>query len=312
MRSTTSPAILLINTGSMVPGKASLGAWLSYGLGSMNENLPTFVVLNSKLIPAPGQPTDLTSAMGQRILCRAITRALRSARRALRYCILQDPPGMTRQTRRRAARLRQRREPKTLTKLGAIRRRARESASTRWPFACRPPCRSSLTCADEPASTWTLYGEEAKKPGTFANNCLHGAPDGRARRALHADLSERLGSRTATSSSSCPSCARDVDRACYGADHRSQARGMLDDTLVIWGGEFGRTVVQSGRTDEGQLRPRPPSALLHDVDGRRRRRSQASLYGETDDFSYNIVKDPVHVRDFNATMLHLLASITKD
>ena len=86
---------------------------------------------------------------------------------------------------------------------------------------------------------------------------------------------------------------------------------MLDDTLVIWGGEFGRTVYSPGDADGDELRPRPPSALLHDVAGRRRRQGAASPTATTDDFSYNITENPVHVHDLHATMLHCLGSTTR-
>ena len=103
-----------------------------------------------------------------------------------------------------------------------------------------------------------------------------------------------------------PDQCKDVDQACYGLIQDLKQRGLLDETLVIWGGEFGRTIYSQGGLSQGELRPRPPSALLHHVDGRRRRRRPGTIYGETDDFCYNIVKDPVHIRDFHATVLHLL------
>ena len=155
----------------------------------------------------------------------------------------------------------------------------------------------------ESATTFQLYGEDARKGGTFANTCLM------ARRLaergvrfiqvyqrgwdVHGNLPEVL-----------PSQCRDVDRACYALVQDLKQRGMLDDTLVVWGGEFGRTIYSQGKltaTDYGRdHHPRAFSlwmaggGLKHGV-----------VHGETDEFSYNIVNDPVHVRDFQATILHL-------
>jgi uncharacterized protein (DUF1501 family) len=156
----------------------------------------------------------------------------------------------------------------------------------------------------EPASTYTLYGEEARKPGTFANTALM------ARRMVergvrfvqiylnnwdtHSNVAGRL-----------PSQCKDVDQACYGLIQDLKARGMLDETLVIWGGEFGRTIYsQGGLTMDNYGRDHHPRCFTMWMAGGGAR--PGTVYGETDDFSYNIVENPVHVRDFHATVLHLL------
>jgi uncharacterized protein (DUF1501 family) len=155
----------------------------------------------------------------------------------------------------------------------------------------------------EPESTYKLYGEEAKKPGTFANQALM------ARRLVergvrfvqlymrgwdvHGLLPEVL-----------PSQCKDVDQALYGLVQDLKQRGMLDDTLVVWGGEFGRTIYSQGKltaTDYGRdHHPRCFSLWMAGGGSK-----PGIVHGETDEFSYNIVRDPVHVRDFQATMLHL-------
>jgi arylsulfatase A-like enzyme len=157
---------------------------------------------------------------------------------------------------------------------------------------------------DEPASTWTLYGEDAKKTGTFAYNCLL------ARRMaergvrftqiyqrgwdVHGDVVGML-----------PKLCTATDRGSYALVTDLKRRGMLDDTLVIWAGEFGRTVYsQGGLTPENYGRDHHPRCFTAWMTGGGVRRGLT--YGETDDYSYNVVKDPVHVRDFNATLLHLL------
>lgn len=158
--------------------------------------------------------------------------------------------------------------------------------------------------ASEPESTYALYGDEAKKPGTFANTALM------ARRMVergvrfvqiylnnwdtHGNVAGRL-----------PMQCKDVDQACYGLMQDLKARGLLDETLIIWGGEFGRTVYsQGGLTKENYGRDHHPRCFTMWMAGGGSRPGQ--IYGETDDFSYNIVKNPVHIRDFHATVLQLL------
>jgi arylsulfatase A-like enzyme len=162
-----------------------------------------------------------------------------------------------------------------------------------------------LTDTDrEPASTYALYGEEAKKPGTFANTVLL------ARRMIergvrfiqiyhnnwdtHANVSGRL-----------PDQCRDVDQPCWGLIQDLKSRGLLDETLVIWGGEFGRTVYsQGGLSHENYGRDHHPRCFTMWMAGGGSR--PGTVHGETDDFSYNIVRDPVHIHDFHATVLELL------
>lgn len=157
---------------------------------------------------------------------------------------------------------------------------------------------------DETEETYKLYGEEAKKPGTFANTALL------SRRMLergvrfvqvylnnwdnHANVAGRL-----------PSQCKDIDQATYGLITDLKARGLFDSTLIIWGGEFGRTVYsQGGLSKENYGRDHHPRCFTMWMAGGGAK--GGTIYGETDDFSYNIVKDPVHIRDFHATILHLM------
>jgi len=156
----------------------------------------------------------------------------------------------------------------------------------------------------EPESTYKLYGDDAKTPGTFANSALL------ARRMIergvryiqiyhnnwdtHANVTGRL-----------PFQCKDVDQACYGLVQDLKQRGMLDSTLVVWGGEFGRTIYsQGGLTKENYGRDHHPRCFTMWMAGGGSK--PGAIYGETDDFSYNIVKDPVHIHDFHATVLNLL------
>src|SRR5260221_1696123 len=158
--------------------------------------------------------------------------------------------------------------------------------------------------ANEPASTYELYGGEAKKPGTFANSALM------ARRMVergvrfvqvylnnwdtHGNVAGRL-----------PDQCRDIDQPCYGLIQDLKARGLLDETLIIWGGEFGRTVYsQGGLTKDNYGRDHHPRCFTMWMAGGGAK--GGTIYGETDDFSYNIVRDGVHIRDFHATLLQLL------
>jgi len=157
---------------------------------------------------------------------------------------------------------------------------------------------------NEPASTYELYGEDAKKPGTFAYTALM------ARRMVergvrfvqvylnnwdtHSNVAGRL-----------PSQCKDIDQACYGLVQDLKARGLLDDTLIIWGGEFGRTIYsQGGLTKDNYGRDHHPRCFTMWMAGGGSR--PGTVYGETDEFSYNIVRDPVPVHDFHATVLRLL------
>lgn len=156
----------------------------------------------------------------------------------------------------------------------------------------------------ETEATWQLYGDEAKKPGTFANTALL------TRRLIergvrfvqvylnnwdtHSNVSKRL-----------PSQCKDIDQACYALVQDLKARGLCDETLIIWGGEFGRTIYSQGQlTKDNYGRDHHPRCFTMWLAGGGSR--PGTIYGETDDFSYNIVKDPVHIRDFHATVLQLL------
>ena len=163
----------------------------------------------------------------------------------------------------------------------------------------------AMDLSTEPDAVFDLYGPDARKPGTFAANCLL------ARRLAernvrfiqlyhqgwdqHGDLPKDIQTMT-----------KSVDQASAALVIDLKQRGLLDDTLVIWGGEFGRTIYSQGKLDEGQLRPRSPSALLHDLDGRRRREARLHATARPTSSATTSSRDPVHVHDLQATLLHLL------
>lgn len=158
--------------------------------------------------------------------------------------------------------------------------------------------------ADEPAATWDLYGPEAKEPGTFAYNCLM-ARRLAERGVRYTQVYQRGWDVHGDVVGVLPKLCAATDRACYALITDLKQRGLLDDTLVLWGGEFGRTVYsQGGLSKENYGRDHHPRCFTSWMAGGGVR--PGVVYGETDDYSYNIVRDPVHVRDFSATVLHLL------
>jgi hypothetical protein len=296
------PAITYIQTGNMVTGRPCLGSWVSYGLGSMNENLPTFVVLVAQ--PTNTEQVQAISARlwssgylsGEHAGC-----SFRSGGDPILY--INNPPGVPTQVRRRML--------DGLKSLNEMNYQAVGDPETHTriqqyelAFRMQSSVPELTAIANEPASTYALYGEAAKKPGSFAHTALL------ARRMVergvrfiqvyhnnwdtHGNVAGRL-----------PDQCRDVDQACWGLVQDLKQRGLLDETLILWGGEFGRTIYsQGGLSHKNYGRDHHPRCYTMWMAGGGSKPGQ--IYGETDDFSYNIVKDPVHIRDFHATILRLL------
>lgn len=296
------PAITMMQTGNQITGRPCLGAWASYGLGSLNANLPTFVVLVAK-----PTNTEQVQAISARLWQSGYLPGIHSgtAFRAGGDPILyiNNPPGVPAEVRR-----------KTLDGLKSLNQMnyaavGDPETNTRieqyeLAFRMQSSVPELTNLSDEPEHTYELYGQEAKKPGSFAHTALL------ARRMVergvrfiqvyhnnwdtHANVAGRL-----------PDQCRDVDQPCWGLVQDLKARGLLDETLIIWGGEFGRTIYsQGGVTMQNYGRDHHPRCFTMWMCGGGSRPGQ--IYGETDDFSYNIVKDPVHIHDFHATILHLL------
>ena len=296
------PAICYMQTGNQITGRPCIGSWVSYGLGSLNTNLPTFVVLIAK----PSNTEQIQAISGRLWSSGYLSGehagvALRSSGDPILH--IQNPPGVPSSVRRRGLdALRQLNElnykqvgdPETHTRIQQY-----ELA-----FRMQSSVPELADVSGEPESTYQLYGEEARKPGTFAATALL------ARRMIergvrfvqvylnnwdtHSNVARRL-----------PMQCKDIDQACYALVQDLKARGMLDDTLIIWGGEFGRTIYsQGGLTKDNYGRDHHPRCYTMWMAGGGAR--PGTIYGETDDFSYNIVRDPVHIRDFHATILHML------
>ncbi|MDA7914781.1 DUF1501 domain-containing protein [bacterium] len=296
------PAITYIQTGSQLPGRPSTGAWLSYGLGSMNENLPCFVVLHSTVNGGFGGQALYARLWGAGFLStRHQGVSLRSTGDPVLY--LSNPEGMSESMRRRMldelAKLNRHRyqevgDPEIQSRISQYEMAYRMQTSV--------PELADIS--DEPQHVLDMYGPDVKKPGTFAANCLL------ARRMAERGVRfTQVFIRQWDQHGNLPKDIKRqcgiIDQPCAGLLNDLKQRGMLDDTLVIWGGEFGRTIYcQGGLTKTNYGRDHHPRCYTKWMAGGGVK--PGVVYGETDDFSYNVVDKPVHIHDLNATMLHCL------
>jgi hypothetical protein len=296
------PAIMLMNTGNMNAGKPCLGSWLAYGLGSMNDNLPTFVVLQTKLNDKENnQPVSSRLWSSGFLSSEYAGVGLRSGGDPVLY--LSDPDGVDREVRRKMLDAVEELNRQTLVELGDPETNARIS-QYEMAYRMQASVPDLVDLRKEPQSTWDLFGEAAKQPGTFAYNCLL-ARRMAERGVRFTQIYKRGWDTHGDVTGLLPQLCSEVDRGCYALVTDLKRRGLLDDTLVIWGGEFGRTVYsQGGLSKENYGRDHHPRCFTTWMAGGGVR--SGISFGETDDFSYNVVKDPVPVRDFNATILHCL------
>ncbi|HEY3740457.1 MAG TPA: DUF1501 domain-containing protein [Bryobacteraceae bacterium] len=296
------PAITFIQTGSQQPGRPSMGSWTSYGLGSENENLPAFVVLLSQ-----AQAINTDQPLFSRLWSAGF---LPSSHQGVRFrassdpvLYLEDPPGMSRTGRRQIldsiAALNKMQyaaygDPEIETRIGQYEMAYRMQTSIP----------DLMDLSKEPDSTFEMYGPDSRKPGTYAANCLL------ARRLAERNVRfVQLYHRGWDQHGDLP---RDLTLQCNGTDQPTAAlitdlkqRGLLDDTLVIWGGEFGRTVYCQGKLTEANYgRDHHGRCFTMWMAGGGIKRG--NIIGETDDFGYNIVSDGVHIHDLQATILKCL------
>ena len=296
------PALGLLQTGSQTPGRPSMGAWLSYGLGSENENLPAFVVLVSH---GTGKPISIplhSRCWGSTFLPSEHQGVrLRSGKNAV--FDLKDPPGVNRATRRAMldglAQLNEMQLKEFFDPEIATRIKQYEMA-----FRMQTSVPELMDVSRESDETYDLYGPDSRKPGTYAANCLL------ARRLVERgvrviQLYHRGWDQHEGLPKELPGQCRDTDQPSAALILDLKRRGLLEDTLVIWGGEFGRTVFCQGPlNNETYGRDHHPRCFTLWMAGGGVQ--PGITFGETDDYGYNIVKDPVHVHDFQATALHLL------
>ena len=296
------PAITYIQTGSQIPGRPSLGSWLSYGLGSSNADLPAYVVLHSRLA-AGSQPQALFDRLwGSGFLATQHAGVkLRSAGDPVLY--LSNPPGVDGATRR-----------KMLDGLAELNRKkydqvgdpeiASRIAQYEMAFRMQTSVPELVDVSTEPKNVLDLYGPDVNQPGTYAYNCLL------ARRLAergvrftqvflrgwdhHGNLPKQI-----------PALSKAMDQPTAGLLKDLKQRGLLEDTLVVWGGEFGRTVYSQGTLSKDNYgRDHHPRNFCMWMAGGGAKGGM--VHGETDDFSYNITANPVHIHDLNATILHCL------
>ncbi|HIA20358.1 MAG TPA: DUF1501 domain-containing protein [Planctomycetaceae bacterium] len=296
------PAITYIQTGSQLPGRPSAGAWLSYGLGSMNENLPAFVVLHSTVNGGFGGQALYARLWGSGFLStRHQGVSLRSSGDPVLY--LSNPNGMSAKMRRRMLDELAKLNREHYSEVGDPEIQSRIS-QYEMAYRMQTSVPELTDISGESKHTLDMYGPEVKKPGTFAANCLL------ARRL--AERGVRFTQVFIRQWDQHGNLPRDIRRQCGIVDQPCAAlindlkqRGMLDDTLVIWGGEFGRTIYcQGGLTKKNYGRDHHPRCYTKWMAGGGAK--PGIVYGETDDFSYNVTENPVHIHDLNATILHCL------
>ncbi len=295
------PAMTKFLTGHHLPGRPSIGSWFSYGLGSVNKDLPDYLVLISRMKRGSDQPL-YDNYWGSGFLPSVYQGVkLRSAKDPVLY--LSDPQGMPRQIRRSVLdglgelnqmRFEKNGDPEVETRIRQYEMAYRMQASV--------PELTDVSGEDE--STFELYGPDSRRPGSYAANCILArrlAERGvRFIQLFHPDWDHHSRLR-----SWCTARCRDTDQASAALVQDLKQRGLLDETLVIWGGEFGRSVAGQGKWDspEGGRDHHPRCFTIWMAGGGVKR---GMTYGATDDFSYNVAENPVHVNDLHATIMHLM------
>jgi hypothetical protein len=296
------PAVTFFQTGFQLAGRPSIGSWLAYGLGSENKNLPAFVVMISQ---GTGNPNDQPLADRQWGSGFLPTRYQGVKFRSLGDPVLylSDPAGFPPQARRRfiddVARLNQVEmdqfgDPEIATRI----------AQYEMAYKMQSSVPELTDLSKESAHTFELYGPDARKPGTFAANCLL-ARRMAERGVRFIQLFHRGWDQHNELPKQLPGQARDIDQPCAALIQDLKERGLLKDTLVVWGGEFGRTVYCQGKlTADNYGRDHHPRCFTMWLAGGGVK--PGVTFGETDDYCYNIVQDPVHVHDLHATILRTL------
>jgi hypothetical protein len=295
------PAMTQFLTGNQIPGKPSIGSWVSYGLGSDNKNLPEYLVMISRMQRPSDQPL-YDHYWGSGFLPSSYQGVkLRNARDPVLY--LRDPDGLPSEIRRNMLdgiskmnflKMEQSKDPETDTRIKQYEMAYRMQTSVP----------DLVDFSNETEETFNLYGPDSRRPGSYAANCIMArrlAERGvRFIQLFHPDWDHH-----SRLSSWCVARCRDTDQATAGLIKDLKRRGLLEDTLVIWGGEFGRGVAGQGQWDSTEAgRDHHPRCFTIWLAGGGIK--PGITFGSTDDFSYNTQDDPVHVRDLHATVLHLL------
>jgi hypothetical protein len=293
------PAITFFQTGHQLPGRPSMGSWLSYGLGAANQNLPAFIVLISK--DRIDQP--LYARLWGNAFLPSVHQGVQFRGGVDPVLYLRDPNGLPATSRRKMLDRLAEMHAQQADDLGDPEIASRV-AQYEMAYRMQTSVPEVADLSNEPASTFELYGDDARRPGTFAANCLL------ARRLAERDVRfiqlyhpgwDQHGSLPKMIRRQCS----DVDRASYALVTDLKQRGLLDDTLVVWGGEFGRTNYSQGKlTHDDYGRDHHPRCFTVWMTGGGVKRGHS--HGATDDFGYNVIDKPVDVHDLQATILHLL------
>lgn len=291
------PAQMFTHTGSEIPGRPTMGAWVSYGLGSENDNLPSYIALmtkgneggSSRLLSSGFLPAEYQGVQ------------FRSGKDPVLF--LSNPPGVTDDLRRDQLDHLQKLQDQNYSELDDPAIKAKMS-QYEMAFRMQTSVPEVMDTSGEPDYIYNMYGEDSKKPGTFASNCLlarrlaergvrfiqlyHGDWD------HHSNLPKQI-----------PKRCKEVDQASAALIMDLKQRGLLEDTLVVWGGEFGRTSFSQGQlTKDNFGRDHHPDAYTMLMAGAGVKKGLT--YGATDEFGYHITENKVHVHDLNATILHML------
>ena len=296
------PAVTFFQTGHQQPGRPSFGAWMSYGLGSENSDLPAFCVLISNGTGRPGSQPVYTKLWSNGFLPGLHQGVqLRGGKAPVLY--LNSQPGESVESRRRM-----------IGRIGELNRMQYETfgdpeivtriAQYEMAFRMQMSVPEATDVSKEPQSILDLYGPECRMPGKFAANALL-ARRLAERGVRFVQLYHRGWDQHGGLIGALPKQCKDIDQACAGLITDLKQRGMLEDTLVIWGGEFGRTTYsQGGAGKAANGRDHHPRCFTYWMAGGGIR--PGITHGQTDEVGYNIVKDPVHVHDFQATTMHLM------
>ena len=295
------PAATLFQTGSVIPGRPSMGAWISYGLGSENSDLPSFVALTSNGTAKQGQP--LYDRLWGSGFLPGRFQGVKFRGQGDPILDLYNPSGVDRQQRRRTL--------DSLQRLNRTQERAMNdpAISTRiaqyeLAFRMQMSVPELIDVKREPKSILDMYGPQATQVGKYAYNCLL-ARRLAERGVRFIQLYHRGWDAHGNAPNSVKSQCRDTDQATTALLLDLKQRGMLDETLVIWGGEFGRTVYCQGKlTPKNYGRDHHPNCFTYWLAGGGVR--PGFTYGKTDDYSVNVVENAVHVHDLQATVLHQL------
>ena len=295
------PAITFFQTGAQIPGRPSIGSWLSYGLGSENSDLPAFVAMSSRGSAKNGQP--LYDRLWGSGFLPAKYQGVKFRNQGAPVLDVYDPPGVSRGMRRNMLDALAKLNNEKFQNSGDSEIQTRIS-QYELAYRMQMSVPELTDLSKEPKHVIDLYGKDSQKPGTYAYNCIM-ARRLAERGVRFIQLFHQGWDHHQNAVKQMPAQARDTDRATTALIKDLKARGMFEDTLIVWGGEFGRTVYSQGKLTKDQYgRDHHPSCFSMFLAGGGIKGGMT--YGETDDFSVNVAENGVHVHDLHATMLHLL------